>query len=97
MSSGIGFACTCLGSQLPVAGDFRPYFTIHDPDHKRLMNKNAPVAGILIGTTNPFLYEECKHWPHIISLTPSSPSYVIPYPAFVLCSSSWIDCCLEHV
>jgi hypothetical protein len=22
----------------------------------------------MIGTTNPFLYEECKHWPHIISL-----------------------------
>lgn len=56
---------------LPMAGDFRPYFTIHDPDHKRFMNKNAPVAGIMIGTTNPFLYEECKHWPHIVSLTPS--------------------------
>ena len=22
----------------------------------------------MIGTTNPFLYGECKHWPHIISL-----------------------------
>ncbi|PVF98053.1 DUF1630-domain-containing protein [Serendipita vermifera] len=53
---------------LPIAGDFRPYFTIHDLDHKRLVNKNTPQQGLIVGTTNPFLYEECKHWPHIISI-----------------------------
>jgi hypothetical protein len=57
-----------MHSQIPIAGDFRPYFTIHDPDHKRLVNKNTILPGVMIGTTNPFLYEECKHWPHIISL-----------------------------
>lgn len=53
---------------IPVSGDFRPYFTIHDPDHKRLFTKGTPQPGIMVGTTNPFLYEECKHWPHIVSI-----------------------------
>ena len=28
-----------LGLQIPYNGDFRPYFTIHDPDFKAFVNK----------------------------------------------------------
>lgn len=54
--------------QIPLSGDFRPYFTIQDEDMSLLVNKNPPKAGLILGTTNPFVYEECKHWPHILSL-----------------------------
>ena len=54
--------------QMPLAGDFRPYFTIHDKDHAALVNQNAPQAGLLLGVTNPFYDGTCKHWPHRLSL-----------------------------
>lgn len=53
---------------MPLAGDFRPYFTIHDKDHAVLVNQNAPQAGLLMGVTNPFYDGTCKHWPHQLSL-----------------------------
>ncbi|KAF9647157.1 DUF1630-domain-containing protein [Thelephora ganbajun] len=53
---------------MPLAGDFRPYFTIHDKDHAALVNQNAPQAGLLLGVTNPFYDGTCKHWPHQLSL-----------------------------
>lgn len=53
---------------MPLAGDFRPYFTIHDKDHATLVNQNAPQAGLLLGVTNPFFDGTCKHWPHQLSL-----------------------------
>lgn len=53
---------------MPLAGDFRPYFTIHDKDHAVLVNQNAPQAGLLLGVTNPFYEGTCKHWPHHLSL-----------------------------
>ena len=53
---------------MPLAGDFRPYFTIHDKDHAALVNQNAPQAGLLLGVTNPFYDGTCKHWPHHLSL-----------------------------
>lgn len=57
---------------MPLAGDFRPYFTIHDKDHAALVNQNAPQAGLLLGVTNPFYEGTCKHWPHQLSLGNSS-------------------------
>lgn len=57
---------------MPLAGDFRPYFTIHDKDHPTLVNQNAPQAGLLLGVTNPFYEGTCKHWPHQLSLGTSS-------------------------
>ncbi|KIY68703.1 DUF1630-domain-containing protein [Cylindrobasidium torrendii FP15055 ss-10] len=53
---------------IPVAGDVRPYFTIHDRDHGSLVNKLPPKAGLLLGVTNPFFERECVHWPHTLSL-----------------------------
>ncbi|KAI0255025.1 hypothetical protein BJV78DRAFT_1180617 [Lactifluus subvellereus] len=53
---------------IPWAGDFRPYFTIHDREHSALVNERAPKAGLLLGVTNPFFEKACSHWPHILTL-----------------------------
>ncbi|KAN0065594.1 hypothetical protein ACQY0O_000717 [Thecaphora frezii] len=51
---------------IPYAGDFRPYFHIHDYDFRTLVSKNKPQAGTLIGATNPFFATACSHWPHVL-------------------------------
>ncbi|KAG9103528.1 hypothetical protein FRC06_010104 [Ceratobasidium sp. 370] len=56
---------------LPFAGDFRPYFHIHDRDFPTLISKNAPRPGLILGVTNPYFENVCKHWPHILSVGPS--------------------------
>ncbi|KAF9065860.1 hypothetical protein BDP27DRAFT_1228430 [Rhodocollybia butyracea] len=53
---------------LPLAGDFRPYFTIHDKDHSLFVNKLPPKPGLILGVTNPYFDRSCSHWPHILSL-----------------------------
>ncbi|KAI0787907.1 hypothetical protein C8Q74DRAFT_1254742 [Fomes fomentarius] len=53
---------------IPLSGDFRPFFTIHDADHTALVNPRPPKAGLLLGVTNPFFERACKHWPHVLSL-----------------------------
>jgi hypothetical protein len=55
-------------AQIPLAGDIRPYFTIHDKDHSFLVNKAPPKAGLVIGVTNPFFEKSCAHWPHVLSV-----------------------------
>lgn len=59
---------TLVNSKIPFAGDFRPYFTIHDSDFHSLVNKKQPKAGLLLGVTNPIFASSCKHWPHKLSL-----------------------------
>lgn len=54
--------------QIPWAGDFRPYFTIHDREHTALVNDRRPKAGLLLGVTNPFFEKACSHWPHVLTL-----------------------------
>ncbi|KAG1733582.1 uncharacterized protein EDB91DRAFT_1299812 [Suillus paluster] len=53
---------------IPLANDFRPYFTIHDKDHSLLVNKLPPKAGLILGVTNPFFQKSCTHWPHVLSV-----------------------------
>ncbi|KAI0833231.1 DUF1630-domain-containing protein [Trametes gibbosa] len=53
---------------IPLSGDFRPFFTIHDADHTSLVNPRPPQAGLLLGVTNPYFERACKHWPHVLSL-----------------------------
>ncbi|KAL4248032.1 hypothetical protein ABKN59_002409 [Abortiporus biennis] len=53
---------------IPLVGDFRPFFTIHDIDHAALVNSRPPQPGLLLGVTNPLIERACKHWPHVISL-----------------------------
>ena len=54
--------------QIPLSGDFRPFFTIHDADHTALVNPRPPASGLLLGVTNPFFERACKHWPNVLSL-----------------------------
>ena len=63
-----------LNMQMGFAGDYRPYFTIHEKDFSTLVNKNAPKMGLLLGVTNPFFASMCKHWPHVLSLQRSPAS-----------------------
>lgn len=53
---------------IPLANDFRPYFTIHDKDHALLVNKLPPKSGLILGVTNPFFQKSCAHWPHVLSV-----------------------------
>lgn len=53
---------------IPLANDFRPYFTIHDKDHAILVNKLPPKSGLVLGVTNPFFQKSCAHWPHVLSV-----------------------------
>jgi hypothetical protein len=53
---------------IPLANDFRPYFTIHDKDHAILVNKFPPKSGLVLGVTNPFFQKSCAHWPHVLSV-----------------------------
>ncbi|KAG8879324.1 hypothetical protein FRB98_005720 [Tulasnella sp. 332] len=78
---------------IPLAGDFRPYFHIHDQDFANLVNKNPPKAGLILGVTNPFFMNLCKHWPHVLSVgreedaaktqtLPQSGPFMGPTPGF---------------
>ncbi len=51
---------------VPFAGDFRPYFHMHDYDCRALVTKNKPQAGTVLGVTNPFFLTSCGHWPNIL-------------------------------
>ncbi|KAH9902816.1 DUF1630-domain-containing protein [Cubamyces lactineus] len=58
---------------IPLSGDFRPFFTIHDADHAAFVSTRPPQAGLILGVTNPFFERACEHWPHVLSLgRPSS-------------------------
>ncbi|KAF8501566.1 hypothetical protein F5888DRAFT_1609074 [Russula emetica] len=73
---------------IPWAGDFRPYFTIHDKEHKTLVNEKAPKAGLLLGVTNPFFEKTCSHWPHVLTLG-GKPSHQDPPARFAGPSPGW--------
>lgn len=53
---------------VPCAGDYRPYFHIHDYDYAALVSRNKPPAGTILGVTNPFFLQACSHWPHVLHL-----------------------------
>lgn len=50
--------------------DYRPFFTIHDPEFKEYTGRgpaeNPPA--VLLGVTNPFFAKALQHWPHIIRI-----------------------------
>ncbi|KAJ7284512.1 hypothetical protein C8J57DRAFT_1447020 [Mycena rebaudengoi] len=65
---------------IPLAGDVRPYFTIHDTEHAALASRLPPAAGRILGVTNPVFERACAHWPHVLSLGRRVP-FVAPQPA----------------
>ncbi|ORY77594.1 hypothetical protein BCR35DRAFT_305344 [Leucosporidium creatinivorum] len=51
------------------AGDYRPYFHIHDSDFARLTGGSKPPPATLLSTTNPLILSTCsKTYPHILRL-----------------------------
>lgn len=53
---------------LKYACDFRPFFTIHDPEFKDFTSTTHAPPPVLIGVTNPFFAKALQHWPHIIRI-----------------------------
>eukprot|EP01126_Amoeba_proteus_P052035 TRINITY_DN6256_c1_g1_i1.p1 TRINITY_DN6256_c1_g1~~TRINITY_DN6256_c1_g1_i1.p1 ORF type:complete len:394 (+),score=80.55 TRINITY_DN6256_c1_g1_i1:761-1942(+) len=68
---------------LQYMGDYRPYFTIHDPEFQALSENfvdedssstsvapppNLKGKGIILGVTNPLFRREFQSWPHTLLL-----------------------------
>jgi len=58
-------------SPIIYSGDFRPYFTIYDPDFKHFQDchKNDNVGCVMLGVTNPFFLKVYKNWENILYLS----------------------------
>ncbi|KAJ3324725.1 Protein dennd6b [Boothiomyces sp. JEL0866] len=53
---------------IPFGGDFRPYFTIQDPDFTTFVGKGrAPPPAIVLGLTNRMFSKVLENWPNIIT------------------------------
>jgi len=70
VSSHVVQALVNLIHPLQYCLDYRPFFTIHDPEFKeytgRSQGENPP--DVLLGVTNPFFAKALQHWPHIIRI-----------------------------
>lgn len=59
-----------LVAPLPCSVDFRPYFTIHDPDFASLnaLKEGDPVPPMVLGVTNPFFLKALRNFSNVISV-----------------------------
>lgn len=66
-----------LVAPLLYSVDFRPYFTIHDPEFANLncIQEGSPFPPMVLGVTNLFFLKALRNMPHIVSVgTPASNS-----------------------
>ncbi|CAM6096126.1 unnamed protein product [Calypogeia fissa] len=65
-----------LVAPLPCSVDFRPYFTIHDPDFAALnaLKEGEPVPPMVLGVTNPFFLKALRNFSNVISVGSVQPS-----------------------
>ncbi|XP_051115879.1 uncharacterized protein LOC127241043 [Andrographis paniculata] len=66
-----------LVAPLLFSADFRPYFTIHDPEFAILnsVQEGSPFPPMVLGVTNLFFLKALRNMPHIVSVgTPASNS-----------------------
>ncbi|GAA0147421.1 hypothetical protein Leryth_011962 [Lithospermum erythrorhizon] len=56
--------------------DFRPYFTIHDPEFARLnsLQEGAVFPAMILGVTNLFFLKSLRVVPHVVSVGCAAPS-----------------------
>eukprot|EP00741_Cyanophora_paradoxa_P009177 tig00001472_g8887.t1 len=79
-------ALASLIAPLPFAADFRPYFTLHDPDFAAFSRAGGPTRALL-GVTNPFFLKALEDWPHVLAVgrppegPPAASSAPPPRPA----------------
>ncbi|ETW03613.1 hypothetical protein H310_05017 [Aphanomyces invadans] len=62
-------AFTSLIAPVPFRGDFRPYFTLYEPDFNVLAKaseSNLALPTTILGTTNPFFLKALKRWPNAL-------------------------------
>ncbi|OQV19571.1 Protein DENND6B [Hypsibius exemplaris] len=57
---------------LKYNADYRPFFTIHDPDFRDYTTKTQAAPRIILGVTNPFFVKTLQHWPHIVRVGDSA-------------------------
>uniref|UniRef100_A0AC35TZF9 UDENN domain-containing protein n=1 Tax=Rhabditophanes sp. KR3021 TaxID=114890 RepID=A0AC35TZF9_9BILA len=50
---------------LRYGSDYRPFFTIHDPDF-RSFTCPEKIPSVILGVTNPFFNKSLRHFPHIL-------------------------------
>lgn len=48
--------------------DYRPFFTIHDPEFKEYSGYKGAKPSVILGVTNPFFTKSLEHWPNVIQL-----------------------------
>ncbi|KAJ2886578.1 hypothetical protein FB639_001547 [Coemansia asiatica] len=53
---------------ITYCGDYRPYFTIQDPDFRAVVCKTHVPPNTVVGVSNPFFSEALSHWPHKLFL-----------------------------
>ena len=55
---------------LKYAGDWRSYFTLHDPEYNAMLalcsTKEEHKRGVILGVTNPLFKKEFSEWPHLL-------------------------------
>ncbi len=81
-TSGAVQAVVSLILPLRYGGEYRPYFTIHDSDFKKLAVSH--VAGnCVLGVTNPFFLRECKDWPNKLLLQNGQVTFPLAFFIFL--------------
>ncbi|KAL3154098.1 hypothetical protein ABBQ32_013634 [Trebouxia sp. C0010 RCD-2024] len=66
-------ALIALISPLPYSADFRPFFTIHDPDYHAMTAPDQPFPSHtnlprLLGVTNRYFLKALPQWPNTVSV-----------------------------
>ncbi|KAJ3273251.1 Protein dennd6a [Terramyces sp. JEL0728] len=65
---------------IPFGGDFRPYFTIQDPDFTTFVGKGrSPPPAIVLGLTNRMFTKVLENWPNIITTGLSKKSNLLEF------------------
>uniref|UniRef100_A0A5K3EHD3 UDENN domain-containing protein n=1 Tax=Mesocestoides corti TaxID=53468 RepID=A0A5K3EHD3_MESCO len=58
---------SCI-APLAFCADYRPFFTIYDPEFKNVSRGSISSPIAILGVTNPFFSKALNHWPNVIRL-----------------------------
>lgn len=61
-------ALTSLIHPFKHNSDYRPFFTIHDPEFREYIGLKDSKPNVILGVTNPFFAKSLEHWPNVIQL-----------------------------
>ncbi|PVU94701.1 hypothetical protein BB561_002332 [Smittium simulii] len=61
-----------LISPIKYCGDFRPYFTVQDPDYASIVSPKHIPPNTILGVTNPFFNYALSHWSNRLVLKSAS-------------------------